>query len=460
MNAKWTLCLAVAFAQVSARAGTETSRLSDESVPLQIDSMPERPAPLLELGDPLLGTGKLYPGLAMPTGAVWQPSFMVWGTLRTALQANDDGTEPTSEWASRLDLFGNLYLTPTERILVGFRPLDEGGNFTRYTFEGADEGEFTDEFNFELVTLFFEGDFGELFPALDPSDRLGLDVGFSVGRQPIRFQDGMLIDDNLDALGVSKINLRPGSAINMRSTLLWSWSEINRQNLSSDDDTAILIGLFNEMDLRFSTIAVDAVYVDADDETGDALSLGLSSTQRMGLFNSTLRFLASSTIGEETDQNAGGFLLYHELSRTVHGSEDFTYLNLFVGVDEFRSASRGPVSGGPLGPVGVLFASVGLGNYGAALSSSPDNAYGGAIGHQIFFDGTRKHLLLEVGGRATTEDTGQESVAAGASFQMAIGRRSALRLDGYVSYGKEQETETTTSNELGIGGRIELNHRF
>ena len=47
-------------------------------------------------------------------------------------------------------------------------------------------------FNAEVQTLFFEGDFGEVFPHLDPLDVLRLDYGFSVGRMPLLAQQGLL----------------------------------------------------------------------------------------------------------------------------------------------------------------------------------------------------------------------------------------------------------------------------
>ena len=200
------------------------NRLSDDVVPLsvQLDSFPRRPKPLLEIGEPLLDTGDLREGFELPTGAVWQPSFIAWGTYRTALQSHYDGNDYISEWANRFDLFGNLYLTFTERILFDVRILDREGRFTGYTFDAPNENiGFHSELNFDLTTLFFEGDFGELFPFLDREDKYGLDFAFSVGRQPISFQQGILIDDTIDAIGVTKINLKPGGTVNLRTTFLW-----------------------------------------------------------------------------------------------------------------------------------------------------------------------------------------------------------------------------------------------
>ena len=67
----------------------------------------------------------------------------------------------------------NLQLSGSERLLVGVRALDDGGRFTSYFFEHPDptlDGEFRDEVDADLEFLFFEGDFGEIFPNLDKED--------------------------------------------------------------------------------------------------------------------------------------------------------------------------------------------------------------------------------------------------------------------------------------------------
>ena len=114
------LCFAAAL---RARADDEVSRFSDVPTPLDPATFPARPAPVVEIGqNPFLGSGYIAPGFEIPTGAVWQPVFITYGDYRTALQTFDNGTTQTTEWVNRMDLFGNLYFTPTERILVGLRP--------------------------------------------------------------------------------------------------------------------------------------------------------------------------------------------------------------------------------------------------------------------------------------------------------------------------------------------------
>ncbi len=433
-------------------------RLSDEVTPLQVGAFPNRPKPILELGNSLLGTGKVSRGFKLPTGAVWQPSFIAWGTYRTALQSSYTGVGNMSEWANRFDLFGNLYLTPTERIVSGFRLFDQEGRFTGYTFNmlGNSEGEgFNNELNYKLNTLFFEGDFGEIFPFLDKKENAGLDLGFSVGRQWISFQDGMLINDNIDAIGITKINLKPKGTSNLRTTLLYGFNELNRRNLPDSHPQSKLFGLFNEIDTRTSTIDFDLIYINSNELAGDGIYGGLSATQRLGKYNTTFRVLGSMPTSTETEHNKAGLLFLSQISWTRKGSENFMYINGFGGIGSFRSASRDPLTGGPLVPVGTLYSSVGLGRYSEALSSHADNAFGGAIGYQMFFAATRKQLLVELGGRYSTKE-GQRAFGSGASYKAAIGRRGVFRIDAFALYNTNQILQPGSKSKFNYGGRIEF----
>jgi hypothetical protein len=445
------------------------SGLSDEKLPLQLEGFPQRPRPILEIGQHFLGTGNIPRGFTLPTGAVWQPYFMLFGTYRSGVNSFYNGTDQVSEWANRFDLFGNLYLTFTERILVGFRPLDQdvGGQrrFTGYTFqpEALKDG-FQDETNFELSTLFFEGDFGELFPKFDNEDRRGLDYGISVGRQLINFQEGMLINDIIDAVGITKINLKIPTAVNFRYTLLYGWNQLNRTNRAGsnrEDRDASLYALLTEIDWRKSTVALDVIYVNSKDATGDGIHAGLSSVQRFGRYNNSWRILGSFPVGKGTEQNTRGILLFNELAWTPHGNHNFVYFNTFWGIDRFRSAARDPGVGTPLAPrAGVLFAGVGLGRYGAALSPLADNVAGGVLGYQIFSHNLRRQLLLEIGGRYATKDEGQTAAAVGASYQFALGRRWVIRLDGFSNYIFEVNNVKPSNDQLRYGGRLELLMEF
>ncbi|RMH21288.1 MAG: hypothetical protein D6696_06115 [Acidobacteria bacterium] len=461
-------------------SGDHPSRLSDVALPLQLEGFPERPKPLLELGEPFLGTGTLHPGLKLPTGAVWQPSLLLFGTLRSALQSFDGRRLPAaapagadsriSEWASRLDLFFNLQLSGSERLVVGLRSLDQDGRFTTFFFEHPDpalDGSFEDELDLRIETVFFEGDFGEIFPRLDRGDFRSFDLGFAAGRQPLVFQEGMLIQDAVDAVGVTRNSLQPRGTSNLRATFLYGWGGVNRGGRDATlaagplsgtnpvDRRAELFAVLTSTDLRRSTVDVDVAFVrSGDPRGGDLLVAGISAVQRLGATNASLRLLRSAARGGETAFATDGTLVFSELSWTPHHTHDLLYLTTFVADGEFSSAARGPAAGGPLGRAGINFAAVGLGSYGAPLSSRAHDVAGGAIGYQKFFAGSRKQLIVEAAGRFATGAGAGDAFAVTARYQSAIGRRLVVVTDGFA--GRRDGAGRGTI----YGGRLELLLKF
>lgn len=437
--------------------------LYTQPVPLHTVVFPDRPRLPVEIGESLLNTGPIGRGIKLPTGAVWQPSFLSWGNYRTALQYFYDGEDTLLEWPNRFDLFGNLALTPSERFFAEVRFLDRKGGFTGYTFRAPNKNTegFNEELNFDFTSLFFEGDLGELLPFLDVYDKRGLDLGISIGRQRLSFQDGMLLNDNLDAVGISKINLKPLTTVNYRTTFLYAPAEVNRANLRVKDKNSILFGWFNEVDWRKSTVHADVIYVHSDEVTGKGFYGGVGSTQRFGSIDTTFRVLGSVPIGRETIHNTDGVLLFNQIGHTFLKSQNYSYLNTFLGIRKYRSASRGPSDGGPLSGPGILFESPGLGGYRSPLNNQPDQAFGGAVGYQMFFDHLRKQLLLEFGGRYSLNRAEQKAFGAGLRYQMALGRRFIIRFDSAVTYGKSPGLRRVTlEDELGIGSRVEWITKF
>ena len=149
-----------------------------DSHAIGIQPTPPRPDLLLQWNEEFLAPGFLDQGICTPTGAIWRPSLWVFGTYRTGVGYFDNGTaNPVAEFANRLDLFTQLNLSGTERILFGLRPLDEQQgsrrDFTGYDLRNGDE---RDGWNADVQTLFFEGDFGELFPAKLVSPLVGNDA--------------------------------------------------------------------------------------------------------------------------------------------------------------------------------------------------------------------------------------------------------------------------------------------
>ena len=449
------LCVVAAFgapgAAEEAEDGERTSRISDEAVPLIDPSVfPMRPRPILELGDRFLGTGPLPTGFRLPGGAVWRPALLLFGTLRTAAQAFNTDHTTRSEWANRLDLYSNLQLSGTERLVVGVRPADQEGRFTGYNFRAGPTGS-QSEFNGGVTTLFFEGDFGELFPNADPHDFGSLDWGFSVGRQPLLLQEGMLVNDDLDAVGITRNSILPRGGTNMQLTFLYAWNNVHRDD-NLEDDPADLFGLFITADYSRSSINADFAYVFDTDQNTDGVYWGLSAVQRIGLVNTAFRVLGSQALDAETAAVSDGLLLFGEVSWTPAWTHDNVYVNAFWGIDQFSSAARGPATGGPLGRAGILFAAVGLGRYGAALGNRADDSAGLAVGYQKFSHDTRRQLIVEVGGRQGTTGADDGAAALGARFQQAMGKHFVLQVDGFRS--------VLESRDDGWGTRLELLFQF
>ncbi|CAN5502147.1 hypothetical protein BH23VER1_BH23VER1_30150 [soil metagenome] len=486
------LTAALTLPNAGRAASGDSLLFSDEAVPWQElgNDMVERPAPVTEViedavfksnrerkalirqrnetgedievperrtifgANPFLGRGAINPGIEIPTGAVWQPVTIIYGEFRSALQAFDDGNRDVSEWANRLDVFTNFYLTPTERILVGFGPLDREGDFFGYRFSNsAGEDGFETPINGNIRTLYFEGDFGELFPNLDPGDHGNLDYGFAVGRMPLNFQDGLLLNDTIDAIGISRASLFLFGSSATRLTALFGWNNIHRNNNIEDDD-ALLYGFSSAFDYDKVTIEADAFYVDGDDSTGgDGLYFGLGQTRRFGKWNSTARANASIALDDETPAIGSGVLLFHQLSRTADYNDDIMYLNTFWGIEDFSSVARDPAAGGPLGNTGILFAAVGLGEYGAALGNRSNNAVGAAVGYQHFFDQLKSsQVVVELGGRVGTDGVSRSGGALGARYQKGFAQHYIWVLDGFVAAYEE--------SEFGYGVRSEIRIKF
>ena len=463
----------------SAFAG-ETADVSSQPIPLQTEQSPNRPKPIVELGNPFLAQGLIGPGFTLPTGATWQPALLVFGSYRSAMQTFDTEGGSVSEWSNRLDLFANLTLTGTERVLLGLRPLNrtsleealidgEDGVFTGYQFgESAADG-WRENWNLRVQTLFFEGDFGEIFPGLDRADNRALDIGFSVGRQPLFFQEGLLIDDSVDAFGITRNTLRPSGTSNVRLTGLFGWGNLHRDN-GQEDRQASLYGLFTEVDMPTSTLNFDLAYVHGRDSS---LHGGFSAVQRIAQINTALRALfslpfdkeAASSFLDDPGVTVGrGTLLFAELSWTPTATHDLLYLNGFGAFGNYSAIARDPLNGGGLARTGILFASAGVGGFGAALDARPHASFGGAIGYQKLFHGGRRQLVGELGLRSETFDNGTTAAALGARYQQALGRRLIVRVDGFTTreerFGGYTLSEGFTIRKFHFGGRLELLVKF
>jgi hypothetical protein len=433
------------------------SALEEYAIGLQ--PIPPRPPLLVEWNELFLGPGFLEQGIEVPTGAIWRPAFWVFGEYRTALQYFDRG-DPAAEWAERLDLFGQLNLSGTERLLIGMRPLDEeqGGRrrFTGYDFH---DGRWVDGANARFQTLFFEGDLGEIFPNLDLYDTKLLDYGFSIGRMPLLAQQGLLInEDMIDAVTVTRNTLNGHGNLNFRATGVHAWRGINRNSPTTQpndfDPSSKMVALLTESDLAVRTVNLDAAYVYGDEAFGNLFAFGASAIRRHhgyhNTYNTSLHLLASFPEDGRTEYADQGELLFAQTSWTPHHTEDLIYLNAFWAIDQFTSVARGPTMGGPLGQTGILFGGVGLGQFAAPIGVRTDNVAGASLGYQLFFDHTRRQVIWEVGGVKETKGPSRGAVGTALRYQKAIGQHFIFVTDGFITKHEGRRVSQGARTELRI----------
>ena len=433
----------------------KTSRFSDEKIQLLVPSdTGNRPPLIYEKGDNFLGQGELQEGFETPWGAVWQPQLWIFGTARTSLYYFDNGVRaPSSEWATRLSLFANLQLTHTEKLIIGVRPLDRN-QFNRFTrVQLNDEfGSSKIEPNLDIRTFFFEGDFGSLFPNLDPMGTKAVDVGFSVGRQALTFQNAIMINDTIDAIGLVRNNIRFAGISGMRSTAVYGWNELDRSNARTSSK-ADLFGLFNSIDTPGGTKNIDMIYISDDLDGGDSFNIGLASIQRLGHYNTAFR-INKSFAERGTAKANRGTMYSSEVSWTPYGSDDIMYVNSFVVDGTYTQAGRESVVGGPLGGLGILFASPSLGNFLSELNNFTSEEAGLVIGYEAFFsDGKqvnnhRRSLTLEIAGTKDLGHNGFDDFAFGFEFRTRLSHRIQFQLDASYSVLEKRDDGQTIRTEI------------
>jgi hypothetical protein len=432
-----------------------TSRFSDEKIQLlEPSDTGNRPPLIYESGDDFLGQGELQEGFTTPWGAVWQPQLWVFGTLRTGLFYFDNGVRaPSTEWATRLSLFANLQLTHTEKIIIGVRPLDRN-QFNRFTrVQLNDEfGSSKIEPNLDIRTFFFEGDFGSLFPALDPMGEKPVDLGFSVGRQALTFQNAIMINDTIDGVGLVRNNIRFAGISGMRSTLFYGWNELDRSDAISRDNNN-MIGWFNSIDTPSGTRNVDMIFIDDEREGGDSFNIGGASIQRLGHYNTAFR-INHSHAEDETSKARSGTIYSAEVSWTPYRSDDIAYVNTYFVDGRYTQAGRESVVGGPLGGLGILFASPSLGNLLSELDNNANEEAGIVLGYEAFWsDGQqannhRRSLTLEVAGIKDLDGSSFDDFAFGFEFRTRLAHRIQWQLDSSYAVLEKRDDGVTINSEI------------
>jgi hypothetical protein len=414
---------------VARQAHSQDYAFPDDALPPQVMTVKQPPRMLIEWGDKFYGTGELPFGVSPWKGTYWQPALWVFGTTTsTALMQTNTATEglQTAQQRNRLDLFANLRLSGTERILVGFRPIDQGG----YTGINLQEnGGFVHaDLQWKPAVYFFEGDIAELFQFLDYEDRRPRDIGFTVGRQALNLQEGLVMNDITDLVGITFNGLHLRNASNLRVSLIWAWNEVNA--LGTKD--AHLYGLSTEADFFRATYALDVMVVDGYKDGERAIVAGASRSGWHGFWNVATRVAISQAL--TGDSWSSGAILFNEASRKVYPGQRIVFANSFIAKGAYTPAATSVP--GPLGRLGILYGGLPVGGYTPGfLAPAAANEAGIALGHQWMRIPQRQQLVLEIGYRqGLFNGADHQRLGVALRAQQAFGQRFLLQVDAFSAH--------------------------
>lgn len=424
----------------------------------------EPPRPLLELGREQYTSGIYDESSTLLGGTnLLLPGLAVYGDWRTAVAYNNNNGKDIAQIATRLNLDVDFKITGTERIHAFFTPLQENNNkFTRFEFGGGDANEkFNDEFDPDLQTLFFEGDFGSIYSGFSGKEA-SFDLPFTVGLFPLFLQNGIWANDAIlgGAVSLPAKNSAALGLANFDITFFAAFDNVDNAGIigaaDSDNHLANLYGVTAFIDAFDGYIEAGYGLIQGRDERDGLLTHFLTAayTRRYynTLSNSTRMF---ANVGEDPEGNSDGFAIISENS-LISGlpSTLLPYANFFVGFGNPQPLVDGN-GAGILKNVGINFETDALTGY-PKLDDTGSNAFGGALGLQYLFN-LDQQLVFEVAMVQPFEDDGIGAQDAqygfGVRYQIPIDRAWLFRAD--ATY---QILEGGDEDNFGI--RAEVRRKF
>ena len=378
--------------------------------------------------------------------------FMAYGDVRVAGAYNDNGVAAAngktdqSTIAVRLNLDLDLAFTATERIHAFVRPLDKNGSFTRYDISGGIEDEFTDEFDFALDTLFFEGDLGAITQGFTGRTN-SIDLPVAIGRIPMLTQNGIWLEDTFDgfAIGITAKNSPKFDISNYDLTFFAGFNEVDTAAVPGNKKSN-MYGIAAFADIFGGYVEAGYGYVDAEDGDLSYHNVSASFTKRyMGRVANSVRIIGNfGQQGIAGQKTADGVLLLIENSfipRYLPWGNVLNlvpYANFFVGFDSPQSLARSADSGGVLRNTGITFESDGLTGY-PTLDARAQDSYGGAFGIEYLFKLDRQIVVeASIVERMSSNLEGSE-YALGVRYQHPITNAWIVRFDAMHGWRERKD---------------------
>jgi hypothetical protein len=425
-----------------------------------------RPQPPIQWGLRLYDYGAYTPrptylGAKNPIGF----HFLTFGDFRVAGAYNDNGgAKGQSQIAARLNLDMDAQFTATERIHLFTRPIDKNGSFTRFLIDGGVKDKFVHNLDFNIDTLFFEGDIGAIRQGLT-GETNHIDRPFAFGRVPIITQNGVWIEDAIDGASVS-FTARNSPRYDISNFDVMFFAALS--NVTTDADPgnkARVLGMAGFADLLRGYLEYGVGYLDADVHGHSYVNATAAFSKRYrGRIANSVRLIGNfGQKGVAGVKTADGALLLIENSLVPRRHFGFDvsafnplnfvpYFNFFAGFKTPQSLARGGDSGGVLRNTGLAFESDGMTGY-PTLDAKAHDTYGGAVGVEYLF-GLDRQIVIET---ATVQRRGDSKLpgsehSVSLRYQHPFTPRWILRMDAMKGFLQGQ-------NDI-FGARVELRCKF
>jgi len=364
--------------------------------------------------------------------------FMSYGDLRIAGDSYDNGNGKQGVVAARLNLDMDLALTPTERIHAFARPLDKNNSFTRYVFNGTDKDKFIHKFDFDLDTLFFEGDAGQITGGLT-GKAATFDLPIAIGRMPFVAQNGVWIEDAFDgaAMSFTAKNIPSLDVSNYDITLFAANAQVTTAAAPGSKNGVYGFAGFADALKGYFEFGYGYLKADNSDLSYNNVTAAFSRRYHGRIANSVRvidNFGQKGVPGQA--KTADGLLVLVENSLTpkylkladANQSNFVPYLNVFAGFNSPQSLARGGDSGGVLRNTGITFESDGMTAY-PTLDATARKSYGGALGLEYLFD--LAHQIVVEGSvvERMSGNTAGSQYGIGVRYQQPISPDLIIRFD-------------------------------
>ena len=433
----------------------------------------EPPRPPVELGRQQYTSG-LYEESSTLFGNLnpLLPGLAIYGDWRTAVAYNNNNGKDIAQIATRLNLDVDLKITGTERIHAFFTPIQKNNKFTRYEFGGGDgDKKFSDEFDANPQTLFFEGDFGSIYSGFSGREA-GFDLPFTVGLFPLFLQNGIWANDAIlgGAVSLTAKNSKKLGLANFDVTFFAGFDNVDNVGiLGPDKHNANVYGLTTFIDAFGGYIEAGYGLLQGVDDPVMRLE---SPTPLRGVDGQLTHFVTAAytrryanTLSNSTrvfanfgngEKDEGVAIISENSLISGLPSTLIPYANFFVGFGNPQPLVDGN-GAGILKNVGINFETDALTGY-PKLNDTGSNAYGGAIGLQYLFN-LDQQLVFEV---ATVQPFGDPIAGIGAAtpqygfgvrYQIPIDRAWLFRADATYQIVEGADKPT-------FGFRAEIRRKF